>query len=73
MANKYLEKLAALLPGVGKLRPVEQLVTRTKQLERGLAGRERAVSQGLSSKPLDPAKGKLQALKQQSSKKMWSN
>lgn len=72
MSNKYLEKLAAL-PGVGIVRPLESLVGRTKQLQKGIANRTRAVNQGLSSKPLAGPQAKLDVLKQQSSKKMWSN
>lgn len=72
MANKYLEKLAAL-PGVGMVRPLENLVRRTKQMATALPTRERAVAQGLSSKPLAASKAKLGALQQQSAKKMWGN
>jgi hypothetical protein len=71
MSNKYLTKLAAL-PGVGIVRPLENLVKRTKQVSTGLANRERAVSQGLSNKPLAAPTAKLQALKTQSDKKMWT-
>jgi hypothetical protein len=71
MANKYLTKIAGL-PGVGMVRPLENLVNRTKQLSTGLANRERAVNIGLSSKPLAAPTAKLKALNNQSSKKMWS-
>ena len=71
MSNKYLEKLAGLL-GTNIIRPVENLVNRTKQMTTGLANRERAVNMGVSAKPLAPSANKLGALKNQSNKKMWS-
>lgn len=71
MVNRYLEKIAGILTGVMKPRPLENLVKRTKQIESGLMGRERKVGMGLSDKPLGPAQMKLEALKRQSAKKQW--
>jgi hypothetical protein len=71
MINKYLEKLATF-PGVGMVRPLKNLVGRTKQLSTGIINRERAINMGVSNKPLITPKAKLQALTNQSSKKMWS-
>ena len=68
MNNKYLTKIAALL------RPVENLVARTKQLSTGIANREMKIGKGITSKP-DPitATKKLTTLQDQSSKRMWAN
>lgn len=73
MLNKYLQKIAAMLPGVGMLRPVEGLVNRTKQLAARIPKRERAIAMGLSTKSVEPAKLKLEALKRQASNKMWKD
>ena len=72
MANKYLEKIAAPL-GTNIVRPLEGLVNRTKQVSTGLVNRERNISLGFSTKPTATSSAKLQALRNQSATKQWSN
>ena len=72
MTNKYLEKLAGPM-GTNIVRSVDKLVTRTKQLDKGVTNRTRAVNMGLSNKPIVKPTAKLQALRNQSSNKVWSN
>ena len=72
MANKYLEKIAGPL-GTNIVRPLESLVNRTKQVSTGLMNRERNIGIGFSTKPTVNSGAKLQALRNQSATKQWSN
>jgi hypothetical protein len=67
MTNRYLEKIAA-----GFIRPLENLVGRTKSLKTGILNRERKINMGLSNRPAPAgAVKKLEVLDNQSKNKMW--
>jgi len=77
MANKYLEKIAGIggiggdLIGVMKPKTVPKLVSSTNKMERAVANRERLNNLGLSNKPINKSTAKLQALRNQSTNRVW--